>query len=110
RGTDADEPAVYDDTSRSGGVREGLQTEDCNPVSLHGTESAGIRGRVEGHDDRGSSTELVSEELNPKSQIPSPKSQDYVPNPKSQLGFGIWDLGFGFWDFLAKTRTSHRTA
>src|SRR4051812_17482091 len=44
---------------------------------------------------------MVSDRVNPKSQIPDSKSQD--PNPKSQAGsrawrFGFrWGLGFGIW-------------
>ena len=73
-------------------MREGLQTQDRDSVSLHGPEAGGIRGRVEGHDDRGSPAQLVSEDVNPKSQAPRPKASQI---PTRDFNVGIWVLGFG---------------
>ena len=39
RGLDADEPALHDDAGGSGDVREGVQAEGRDSLSLHGTEA-----------------------------------------------------------------------
>src|SRR4029434_6020819 len=60
-GVRPDDPPVHDVTIGGGTMRQGVQTKDCDPVQLYGTEPGRVRRSPEGTTHRGPYSELVPE-------------------------------------------------